>query len=99
MNGKTQKEILEYREKVISELIKNKFEVVDSYFSDYNISSDVKNKPIYFLSKAIYEMSKCDYAYFARGWEKSRGCIIEHEIAEKYGLTILLEEGEMVERY
>ena len=98
MNGKTDKEILETRERIIKELIENKFEVVDSYFSDYNIPNDITNKQIYLLSKAIAEMSKCDYIYFAKDWDKCRGCIVEHYIAEKYGLTILLEEGEIVER-
>ena len=38
-------------------------------------------------------MSLCHAAYFCKGWEKARGCRIEHEAATAYGLTILYEEG------
>jgi hypothetical protein len=36
-------------------------------------------------------MSLCNVAYFAKGWEKARGCKIEHEIALKYGIEIIEE--------
>ena len=98
MNGKTNKEILQEREKIINKLIKEGFEVIESYYSEFNLSNDIKNKHIYFLGKSIIDMSKCDYAYFADGWEDAKGCVIEHEVALKYGLTILLEEGDNIEK-
>jgi len=36
-------------------------------------------------------MSTCDAAYFCEDWEYARGCLIEHEIAEQYGLEIIYE--------
>lgn len=98
MNGRSDKEILDEREKIINKLIKKGFEVVESYYSEFNLSNDIKNKHIYFLAKSILDMSKCDYAYFAKGWQDARGCVIEHDVALKYGLTILLEEGDNVEK-
>ena len=32
-------------------------------------------------------MSQANLVYFARGWEQSRGCNIEHECAKRYGLV------------
>lgn len=34
---------------------------------------------------------KTEAAYFCKGWEKARGCRIEHEAAKAYGLEIIYE--------
>ena len=52
----------------------------------------VKNIPLKFLAKSIDVMSGCDAVYFCNGWEKARGCRIEHEVAKAYGLEIIYEE-------
>ena len=36
-------------------------------------------------------MSLCHAAYFCKGWEKTRGCKIEHDAAVAYGLEIIYE--------
>lgn len=36
-------------------------------------------------------LSHCDAIYMLDGWEKSKGAIMEHELAEKIGLEILYE--------
>lgn len=43
------------------------------------------------LVKAV--MPEPDAAYFCHGWEKTRGCRIEHEAACAYGLTVIYEDG------
>lgn len=52
----------------------------------------VKNIPLKYLAKSIDAMSCCDAVYFCKGWEKARGCRIEHEAAKAYGLEIIYEE-------
>jgi hypothetical protein len=47
--------------------------------------------PLCFLAKSLENMSLCHAAYFCKGWEKARGCVIEHDAAEKYGLIIIEE--------
>lgn len=37
-------------------------------------------------------MSLCHAAYFCKGWEKARGCKIEHDAAVAYGLEIIYEK-------
>ena len=49
------------------------------------------NPPIFYLSLAIKELAKADLIYFCEGWEKTRGCVIEHDIAKAYGVKIIHE--------
>lgn len=81
MRGKTNEEILAEREKAIvcaERYLGEKVEVIDSFFEDYNGS------PLEFLAKSIALLANADIAYFAEGWEKARGCRIEHECAVEY---------------
>lgn len=42
----------------------------------------------YYMGMDIAELLRCDAAYFARGWDKSKGCMLEHAAAQIYGLNI-----------
>lgn len=52
----------------------------------------VENIPLCFLTKSLENMSKCHAAYFCKGWEKTRGCRIEHDVVQAYGVKIIYEE-------
>ena len=85
MGGKTDEEILEERERAIEaakELLGEPVEVIDSFFQ----SAPVGAKPLWFLGKSLELLSGADIAYFAKDWQKSRGCKIEHECAVEYGI-------------
>lgn len=98
MAGKTPEEIVETRNRAIEFLEKNGYEVVNTLFTDvwYSESSmkdrGVVNKPLCYLAKSLENMSLCDVAYFCKGWEKARGCLIEQEAAQAYGLIVMYEE-------
>lgn len=47
--------------------------------------------PVYALGESIKLMANADCAYFMKGWNKARGCIIEHEVCERYGIPIIME--------
>ena len=47
------------------------------------------NPPMWYLGASIQLMSKADVAYFCRGWNDARGCKIEFECAEAYGVPTL----------
>jgi len=102
MAGKTDKEIVGTREKAIAALTAAGYEVVNTLFTDEWYSNEVMTErgvvqiPLCFLAKSLENMSLCHAAYFCKGWEKARGCRIEHEAAKAYGLEILYEaeEGE-----
>lgn len=98
MAGKTEKEIVETRERAIAELKERGYEIVNTLFTDewYNNESmkarGVVQIPLCFLAKSLENMSFCHAAYFCDGWENARGCRIEHEAAKAYGLEIIYEE-------
>lgn len=98
MAGKTEQEIVEVRERAIAVLEAKGFEIVNTLFMDdwYNDQAmkarGVVQIPLYFLAKSLESMSLCHAAYFCKGWEKTRGCRIEHEAAKAYGLEIIYEE-------
>jgi hypothetical protein len=98
MNGFTDEQIVETRNRFLQFAKKENLEVVNTYFQDEWYSKDsmssrgVVQIPICFLAKSIENMSLCHTAYFAKGWENARGCKIEHEVALQYGLNILYEE-------
>ena len=98
MNGKTEQEIVETRNKAIKALEAAGYEIVNTLFTDEWYSKEkmeergVVQIPLCFLAKSLENMSLCHAAYFCKGWEKARGCKIEHDAAVAYGLKILYEE-------
>lgn len=49
--------------------------------------------PILNVGESIKRMSGASVAYFMHGWEKSRDCLLEHEVAVKYGIRCIKYEG------
>lgn len=99
MNGKTEEEIVETRERAISALkAGGGYEIVNTLFTDEWYSNEAMKErgvvqiPLCFLAKSLENMSLCHAVYFCKGWEQARGCKIEHEAAKAYGLKILYEE-------
>lgn len=98
MAGKSEEEIVATRERAVKVLESKGYEIVNTLFTDEWYSQEnIKNLgvvqiPLCFLAKSLERMSLCHAAYFCKGWEKARGCRIEHEAAKEYGLTILYEE-------
>ena len=97
MNGLTDEQIVETRNRFLEFAKKENLEVVNTYFQDEWYSKDsmrsrgVVQIPVYFLAKSLEKMSQCNIVYFAKGWENARGCKIEHEVALQYGLDIIYE--------
>ena len=98
MAGKSEEEIKAIREKAIAALKEKGYEIINTLFTDEWYSSEsmkergVVQIPLCFLAKSLENMSLCHTAYFCKGWEKARGCRIEHDAAVAYGLTIIYEE-------
>ena len=98
MAGKTDEEITATRERAIKAIEDMGYKVVNTLFTDEWYNPDqmdqrgVVNRPLCFMAKGLENMCKCDAVYFCAGWEKARGCRIEHTTALAYGLKILYEE-------
>ena len=88
MKGKTDAEIAEERKNAVM-ILKNYFdeniEVIDSVITD--ASKDAR--PLWYLGKSLELMSNADVAVFTLGWEKYRGCRIEHTCVVEYGIRIV----------
>lgn len=90
MSDKTNEEIKAVREAIVadvSKLVGDEVEVIDSFFE--NAPHDAM--PLWFLGKSLELLSTADCVYFAEGWDKARGCKIEHECAIQYGIDIVGE--------
>lgn len=87
MAGKTEAEIAAARQRAVQALEAQGYEVVNTLFTDEWYSREsmeargVVQIPLCFLAKSLENMSLCHAAYFCKGWEKARGCRIEHEAA------------------
>ena len=98
MNDLTDEAIEKTREKAIRHLDRLGYKVI--LFKDgwYNNSAmkdrGVMSIPVYYLARSLESMSFCDAVYFCDGWEDYRGCRIEHDVAEEYGLDIIYAEDE-----
>jgi hypothetical protein len=103
MNGLTDKQISETRNKFLDFAAKKNLEVVNTYFKDEWFAKIELNHvgviqvPIYYLAKSLEKMAHCNTVYFTKGWENARGCKIEHEVALQYGLDIIYEDNVLCE--
>lgn len=98
MAGKTDEEIIQTRERAVRILKEKGYEIVNTLFTDEWYDQENMKKrgvvqiPLCFLAKSLENMSLCHAAYFCKGWEKARGCRLEHEAAVAYGVDIIYEE-------
>lgn len=88
MRGKTNEEIRREREHLVKEIESNGDIVLDTIFDEPPKNID---EAIYYLSKSIEFIGKVDVVYFMKGWEKARGCKIEHEVAVEYDKQVFYE--------
>lgn len=85
MKGKTNEQIREERAELVSRLQEEGNEVIDTVFENAPEDEDIT---IYMLSQSIRYIGKVDGIVFMKGWEKARGCKIEHEVAVEYGKQV-----------
>lgn len=88
MRGKTNEEIRKEREHLVKAIESNGDIVLDTIFDEAPKNVD---EAIWFLSKSIEYLAQVDVIFFMKGWEKARGCKIEHEVAIEYGKEVICE--------
>ena len=87
MNETKDKQIREEKrivKKSLHRKLNEKFEIIDSVFN-----LDEGTHPLVYLGKCIELMADADIVCFMKGWDESRGCIIEHDAAVRYGIKRL----------
>lgn len=89
MNGKTTEQIQAERKQLVEKLERLGWEVADTIFAEE--SPKDCDTALYYLSKSIEAIGKVDAVMFMNGWQKARGCKIEHEICQQYGKDTMYE--------
>ena len=93
MRGLKDEEILKIREEIktrAERIIGEEVEIINSFIEDYPGEIN-KFIPVWYLGKSIQFLSQADIVYFGGDWRNARGCKIEYEIANKYGIKIIEE--------
>ena len=93
MKGLTDEEILKAREEIktrAEQAIGEQVELIDSFVEDYPREIN-KSIPVWCLGKSIQFLSQADIAYFGGDWRNARGCKIEYEVANAYGIKTITE--------
>lgn len=95
MSGRTEEDILKEMDEMKEASI--------HYFQDKHPDCDIvymtnyvseaeeeSNNPVFLLGRGIMTlMAQCDVCLFSKNWKDSRGCKIEHDIAEAYNIDIM----------
>lgn len=89
MRGRTIEKVKEERLSIEESLRKRGYEIVDNVIG--NPLQPNENEAIENLGDSIKLIAKVEKVYFMKGWEYSRGCRIEHEVAVQYGKNIEYE--------
>lgn len=90
MANRTEEDIRQERKVIIEKFNNMHIDVIDTIFTD-EIPIDY-NTGVYYLGKSIQEMSKADALFMCDGWREARGCRIERQVAQDYGIKILYED-------
>ena len=104
MTGFTEEEIIECREntknkldrifeslnmiKVHSETIK--YSIID------NTQFGENKTPLGYLAKDVELLDKTDIVVFTAGWQKSRGCNIEYQLAKTYNIPMIFIDDNII---
>ena len=95
MSGRTEEEILkeidEMKEVSIHYYQYNYPDREIVYMTNYRSEADEEsNNPVFLLGRGIMKlMSQADVCLFSKNWKDSRGCKLEHDIAEAYDINIM----------
>ena len=88
MHGLTEEQIMSIRDSAYYYLrsICGNIEIIDNI---HMYEAPRNSGRLWHLGRSIQQMEEADAIYFCDGWENARGCLIERQVAEKYGLRIL----------
>lgn len=88
MNGRKDNEIKKRIKELTEKFAKLHIDVVDSFLTD-----EIENSyhpGVYYLGRTLTNfMHNVDAVYFDKGWSEARGCRVERNICEEYGIKIL----------
>lgn len=88
MHGLTEEQIMSIRDSAYYYLrsVYGNIELIDNYRHKDALTNAGR---LWHLGRSIQQLEEADAIYFCEEWENARGCLIERQVAEKYGLRIL----------
>ena len=88
MHGLTEEQIMSIRDSACYYLrsVYGNIELIDNYRHE---DAPTNAGRLWHLGRSIQQLEEADAIYFCEEWENARGCLIERQVAEKYGLRIL----------
>lgn len=94
MANRSEEEILNERLEVLNKLKKDlktdNIAIIDSYFEEDEPKSTI-HIGVYHLGKSLELLSTADVAYFCKGWQHARGCLIEKEVCQAYNILTYID--------
>ena len=58
----------------------------------FDVCSEPDKPYSYYMGKDIEALLECDAIYLCEGWQNSKGCMAEFEVARIYGKEIMFEK-------
>lgn len=94
MNGKTDEEIKADRRKCEAWLASafGSITIIDSLIAE-DLPKDCNNILAWYLGESIKQLSRADVLVLWGDWKNSRGCLLEREVAIKYGIPVIENGG------
>lgn len=86
ITGRQLDEVREYAENMKQHWEKLRYDVI----TPFDVSPDPDKPYSFHMGKCIEALLECDEVYFCLGWQRSKGCMAEFEIARIYGKEILI---------
>lgn len=89
MHGKSDVEIMEARAaaaRAAQDYLGEQIELLDTFWAND------RSGPLTLLGRSIMVLAQADLAVFCPGWDRARGCKIEHTCATEYGINCLEQE-------
>ena len=88
MGGLSDEQVLKERAAAISKaktILGEDVIPLETFFDDFGPAA----KPLDYLARSLEFLAKADVAVFATGWQNARGCRIERQCAEDYGIPVM----------
>lgn len=86
ISGRRLEEAKEYASKMKERLTFQGYEVI----TPFEVCPNSEEPYPRLMGQCIEAMLECDVVYFCIGWQRSKGCMAEFEIARIYGKEILI---------
>lgn len=75
----------------VKSLIKDKYPKEVKVITPFNVCSEPDKPYSYYMGKDIEALLECNAVYFCKGWQNSKECMAEFEVARIYGKEITFE--------